>query len=54
MQEFATTYFSFLNKKIALILQPKINYLFTSCNLNNKKQVNAELRIDGDFYPCAF
>ena len=36
----------------ALPLPPKL--FFTSCSKTTKNTINAELRIDGDFYPRAF
>jgi hypothetical protein len=43
----------FFQKENDLPLPHKINF-FTVCLNTAKNTINAELRIDGDFYPCTF
>jgi hypothetical protein len=40
--------------KKTLILQPKLKLFIHLLCKTAKNKGNAELRIDGDFYPCAF
>jgi hypothetical protein len=40
--------------KNSLLLPPKINIYSPVVEKQLKNAINAELRIDGDFYPCPF
>jgi hypothetical protein len=47
-------FISFSKKIKYLNFAAQINILITGCIKAIKNNVNAKLRIDGDFYPCAF